>query len=377
MNANRPPEYVCEVSSRPHDPEWDAFLESVPGSQHLQTSLWAQLKSPDGWRAHRAVVRSAGRIVGGFQMFHRKVSIFGRAGYIPRGPVWVDDEVDLRRLLLDQIIALARAEHLSYLSVQATRNSARFADELLARGFRPSAFQVAPTATVLVDLTRSEAELHANLRSSVRRALRRAAARGVTVRIGSAGDLPAFHALLAASAQRHRFAPPALEYFRKMWDLFSRTDDIVLFITERNGEPVAAELDIAFGDTLVSKRAGWSGRHGDCNPNEMLVWSAMLWAKKNGRSVYDLDGMDPDVAGPLARGETIPPAIRNSRHEFKLGFGGDVVLLADTYEWFPSPIARSLHRAIWAPLLRSRRMRTWARRALGKTMSLNRKLRGR
>lgn len=76
--------------------EWDRFLESVPDNHHLQTSLWAELKSPSGWQASRLALRDNNKIVAGLQILHRPLSKFGRVGYGPRGPVFARDERGFR-----------------------------------------------------------------------------------------------------------------------------------------------------------------------------------------------------------------------------------------------------------------------------------------
>jgi hypothetical protein len=78
----------------------------------------------------------------------------------------------------------------------------------------------------------------------------------LTVRNGTGQDLSLLYTLFTATARRQGFTPPPAEYFHEMWHLFAASNAITLFIAERHGEPVSAELDITFGDTLVSKRAG-------------------------------------------------------------------------------------------------------------------------
>ena len=72
--------YRTRVSYESDDPAWDAFLAATPGGDHLQTSLWAQVKAPFGWRAARVVVTRDDRIVGGVQLLIRPLPLLGRLG---------------------------------------------------------------------------------------------------------------------------------------------------------------------------------------------------------------------------------------------------------------------------------------------------------
>ena len=83
---------------------------------------------------------------------------------------------------------------------------------------------------------------------------------------------------------------------------------------------------ISFGDTVVYKRGGWSGRHGDHRPNEFMHWSAMLWAQQNRYRYYDFDGVYPN--------------------QFKLGFGGAVLDRANTYVLSTGPLFGIVAKAI-------------------------------
>ena len=327
--------------------EWDRFLESVPDSHHLQSSLWAELKSPSGWQASRLALRENNKIVAGLQILQRPLSKFGRFGYAPRGPVFAGEDPRLPPRLMAEFETLVRAKQFRYVTVQPPRVGASFVKQLTAKGFSSAPFQAAPTATVLIDVQQPSETLFAGLRSGTRAAVRAGLANDLKVRTGNESDLPAFHSLLVATGQRHGFTPPALDYFRRMWRLFAPSDDIVLFVAEVGSEPVSAELDVTFGDTLVSKRAGWSGAHRKLHPNELVVWTALNWARERGLKYYDMEGFDPDLAHALARGETLPDEAKRTHHWFKLGFGGKVTLLPDNYEIVRVPLLGWAHRNVW------------------------------
>ncbi len=369
MNSSDQSPYRFDIASKPHDAEWDEFLEATPDSNHLQSSLWSQLKSKVGWRVLRLIARSDKTIVGGFQILHRRLPITGSVGYIPRGPVVARDDTALCKLILEKLDSIARTERLTYLAIQPPRRSAQFVPELLQHGFRPSAFELAPTATVLIDVNKSQAEMLAAMRKSRRRVIQKGLRGPITVRTGTERDLPAFHSLLVSTGRRHRFFPQAIEHFRTIWDLFSRSNKIVLFIAECSGEPVAGELDIAFGDTLVAKRAGWSGRHASDHPVELLVWAAINWAKQQGLKYYDMEGIDSDLARALIKGKPISRSFEQSHHVSKLGFGGEIILLPENIERVYPAILGQAHRNLWLRAAKLRLVRTIARQAFLRIVS--------
>jgi peptidoglycan pentaglycine glycine transferase (the first glycine) len=338
--------------------EWDRFLQSVPGSHHLQTSLWAELKRPSGWKSIRLALRQDAVVVGGLQILYREIYGLGRVGYCPRGPVLANDDDRLPALLMHELGELIRSERFRYLAVQPPAIGAAFVAPLVASGFRATPFQVAPTATVLVDLAQPPEALLGDMRASTRRAVRIGLSSPLVFREGALCDLPAFHALLVSTGVRRGFSPPPLDYFQRMWALFSPTEAVRLFIVELEGEAVAAELDVALGDTIVSKRAGWSGRHGKLHPNELLIWSAMKWARERGFKHYDMDGLDPELAECLATGLPVPGAMKESHHWFKLGFTSKATILPNNFELVRVPMLGWAHREVWCQWLDMTRRRS-------------------
>ncbi len=340
--------------------EWNRFLEAVPGSHHLQSTLWAELKGPLSWEADRVALRRKGAIVAAIQVLHRLVGGCVRVGYAPRGPVFAEENEQLSGLLISELLKLARRKKLGYLTVQPPQIGAGFVPVLLANGFAVAPFEVAPTATVLIDVQHSAADLLAGMRRSTRRAIHKHDSSQLRVRAGSESDLVTFHALLSATGQRHGFRPPNLEYFQNMWRLFAASDDIVLFLAEAHGEAVAAELDVTFGDTLVTKRAGWSGKFPELHPAVMVIWTALNWARDRGLRYYDMEGFDPVLARLVIEGAEIPDEGRQSHHWFKYGFGGKMVMLPENYETVRLSVLGQMYRTTWG-----RRLSALLRRWLG------------
>lgn len=46
---------IC-CSTAEDDPAWDAFVASLPGGSHVQTSMWARVKAVVHWRAVRIML---------------------------------------------------------------------------------------------------------------------------------------------------------------------------------------------------------------------------------------------------------------------------------------------------------------------------------
>jgi lipid II:glycine glycyltransferase (peptidoglycan interpeptide bridge formation enzyme) len=205
-------------------------------------------------------------------------------------------------------------------------------------GFRPSAVQAAPTATVVIDLTRSRDELLARMKGKTRYNVRIGLRKGVAVRGGDEADLATFHRLLAATGRRNDFSIHPFEYYQAVWRAFEPRGCVKLFIAEYAGQPIAALLALTFGNTVTYWRGAWGGEHGALHPNEALHWHAIEWAKQRGFRWYDLDGIEvsqaeglaPEASGKLYRADTT----------FKTGFGGEYQLFPGAHEYVANPVLR-------------------------------------
>lgn len=327
-------EYVATVASGA-DAEWDAVVHAARG-RHAQTAAWARVKASTDWKAERVEVHRNGAIVAGAQILTRRLPMLGRLGYLDGGPVVVDPAAV--EAVVNAVVGLCRRTRISNLVIDLPEGSESIVDTLRARGFVPSQVKTALAATLVVDLTQSEDEILAGMRSSTRRNIRKGERAGTVVRRGGPDDLPIVAELFGATADRQGFISADEGYLRTLYEELDPLGQCVLMIAESGGVPVSAMLGIVFGDRIVYKRGGWSGTHGDARPNEVMHWSAMQWAKAAGLRFYDFDGIEPAVARAIVTGTDGPEPTHVTR--FKLGFGGDVVMLPDSLSYLPNRCVR-------------------------------------
>lgn len=342
--------YQVTLSSDWEDPLWDDFLVSTPGGHHVQTSLWAQVKCSIGWRCARTVVTQGTQIVGGAQMLIRPFPVGGSVAYVSKAPLLRTNDSQLADLIVDSLVNQARQQRVQCLVVQPAVNYRGLTGAMARHGFLPTTIQVAPAATIIIDLKPGLQEILAGMKAHTRRNVRLSKRRGVTVREGHEEDLATYYQLLLTTSQRKGFDVFPEAYYRQMWVVLGSRGYLKLLIAEYGGEVVSAMLVIPFGDTLLNKLSVWSGQHGQAKPNEALQWAAIQWAKSHGYRYYDLEGIEPKVAKQLVGQGTIE--VDGTDHpltKFKLGFGGRVTLFPPAGAYVANPILRQA-----APLVLSR-----------------------
>jgi lipid II:glycine glycyltransferase (peptidoglycan interpeptide bridge formation enzyme) len=276
-------------------------------------------------------------------MLMRPLPGVGSLAYVPRGPLIADPGETTLDAILTGVRELARRERLLYLKIQPPVDRHDMESFLLARGFRHSGLEAAPTATVRIDLRRSPEDLLAQMRPTRRRNIRRAHRGEVTVRWGGADDLPAYHRTIQATAERQRFAPYPARYYEQMWRSFSPGGHAMLLVAEHRERVVASLMLIGFGDTVLFKMGGWTGEHREARVNELLHWKAMLFARSRGFRWYDLEGIATDVAMAIRERGAPTSLTYAGTTRFKLGFGGSVAVFPPAFD---APCRRGLGRGV-------------------------------
>jgi peptidoglycan pentaglycine glycine transferase (the first glycine) len=341
--------YDFHLSEAVEDPEWDAFVERSPGGNHVQTSLWGQVKAAADMRAVRVTATKNGSIVGGGQILFATIPIIGTIAYVSRGPLLKRNHGDISALLIDRIRSVAFDAGARHITIQPPIDGFELESTIEASGFRSTPVTVAPPASVVVDLAPSVEEILARMNKKTRYNIRLAERRGLTAREGSEEDLGAYLSMVESTAARQEFDPFPREYYRTMWKVLEPRGFLRFTIVEYEGKPLASMFAIPFGDRTISKLNVWSGEHGKHHPNELLHWEAIKWSKENGLDFYDFEGVDLEVARRATHQGTISQDLYRGVTSFKVGFGGELKLFPGAY--FDARNA-ALRWAYGAPILR-------------------------
>lgn len=327
---------------RLHDSEisetsWDAFVAGA-GGRIAQTSGWANVKSALGWEPVRVAICGDGPILAGAQVLVRRMGRVGSIGYLDGGPLVLGGDSDLARSVISELIQACSRHHIRNLTVDPVPGTGAVNSQLREAGFGSSHVKTALAATVEIVLDTDDDGLLARMKSTTRRNVRKSQKGTLEIHRTGQEGVADFHALMELTAQRQGFTSPSRGYFESMFDHLGGRGQVHLFIASRETVPVSAILVTAFGDRVVYKRGAWSGEHGDLRPNEGLHFAAMRWARDSGYRIYDMDGIEPDIAKLILSGAELPPLENVTR--FKLGFGGAVVLLPESMSYVPNRLLR-------------------------------------
>ena len=314
--------------------EWNRLLEAAPGGGHvLQSHEWGELKRAQGWRPLRfALERDGGEVAGAGQFLLRQTwPVPGYLMYSPKGP-WLDweDEEAVRAFFRGAAAAAARnGAHTLKIETEVREGQEREKALIRELGFEKFRWDLHGKATMLMDLSRSEEDLLAGMKSKMRYNVRLSARKGVrVVEDTSPEGEEDYWRLFQETAKRQGVVQRRTrDYFFYVWRKMREAGRANLFFAEHEGDRLAAMYVFTFGEkywymygasTDVIKR--------NLMAPSLLQWEVMRWAKGRGITYYDMMGI-PEL--DKLNDENHP---WYNVYKFKLGFGGEAVEFAGCYD---------------------------------------------
>lgn len=347
------------VTSPPSATEWNASLTTLPKAHVLQSWEWGAFKTRYGWQPTRRLWVDGARVRAAASILTRRAAR-GLASimYVPKGPALdYDDEPLLDRVLADLEHATQHARAL-FCKIDADVEASTLTGQAVAatlrrRGWRPSTEQVQFKNTICIDLTRTDDEMLAAMKSKWRYNVRLAQRKGVTVRQGSITDLGLLYHLYRETADRDGFVIRPEPYYEDAWGSFIQVGLAQPLIAEVKGEPVAMVIAFRFARQAWYMYGASRAIHRDKMPNHLLQWTAVQWAKEQGCTVYDMWGA-PDE---LVESDPLWGVYR-----FKRGFGGEFVEHIGAWDFPISHLGYWFYTAAMPRVLSVMRRRYWQRK---------------
>lgn len=303
--------------------QWDGFIASQPRAQFTQSWAWGEFRISRGQQIKRfALTDASGTWEAAALFIYFPKPLVGGYWYAPRGPVVRDD------LKASDVVS----RFLNELQSQNLSRSLFWRIEPV-----PSAISVSglvrshaymPASTLLVDLSKSEEELSKEMHEKTRYNIRVAERHGVTVRVATGEEgIETFLRLNDETAKRDGFVSQPSAYIRATYDFLAKRGMAQIRIAELDGKPLAASLEVVFGDTATYLYGASSSTSRNAMAPFALHWDAIRAAKTAGHKLYDFYGVNP--------ADTTSPYYKKSWEgitRFKLGWGGERVDYVGTWE---------------------------------------------
>lgn len=311
--------------------KWSEIIEKYPEANFLQSPSYAKMNELLGAKVITENFGSPSNpkeeTVGRALIIVRNAKR-GRYLEIPCGPLidWNDNK--LVREALAKIRKIATAEKCVFVRMRpqlpATAENLKLLENI---GLKKSPMHLAAEHTVIINLTKPEEELLANMRRQTRYEVRRASKLGITVEKSRSEEIfKEFHKVQADTAKRQNFVPPNLKTL--MAEREALDSEIYIASTAEN-EPVAYGLIIKDGKEAEYYEAASTLLNRKLPGAYALLWQAIKDLKAEGYERFNLWGIAP-AGQPNHRYAGVTT--------FKTGFGGDIVEYVPAHDMVISKI---------------------------------------
>ncbi len=254
----------------------------------LQSHAWKRVLCAD----HKEVIE----IVSGDKKFFgvvQKLPIVGTYVYVPRvrgiDETFIDAATQLQ-------CGWVRCDLSTQSDVDALNNGCKKSQK--------APHEMQPKTHLIVDITHTEEDLLAQMKSKTRYNIRLAEKKGVHVFATKKQQyIDAFIALVADTAQRKGVVFHEREHYENIITQLPK-DAIDLYVAKYNGKVVAANLVSFYKGTATYLHGATADVHRNVMAPFLLQWRAMCDAKEKGCVWYDFGGVFPDADDPGKKGIT-------------------------------------------------------------------------
>lgn len=320
---------VVESTVHP-DPQWDTFLNSIPGAEFEQSSLWAVVKMQDGWKPFRFIFRTGEKIIGGYQILIKEKKSLGRFGYAIKGPTYLHDYQDIAENIAQHLLDAANRLQCKFLIVQPPFIAPEIERYFERSGFAHERLLKIIQSSVVIDLENiTSDDIFAELKPKRRQNIKKAQKSGLIFSEGSYTDLQCFFDLMITTCNRIGVTPNprTINKLESIWEQFGSRDMIKMFFIESDGEKLCGITTILFGKKVYLWKFGWSGKKAKLHPNEYLYWKIIEWSVNNGYVSADfMDASGTIFPQKYKTCSIIPVNSVSGNSAIKTSFGGNITL---------------------------------------------------
>lgn len=321
------------------------FLINNESPQFLQSWQWGEFQKSLGKNVWRIGLKDNNQLIAICQVIENKLPLSKSYLYAPRGPVFKKNlssekkELALRVLLkgLRDITVETKTRHEFFIRVEP-------AIKINEIDFRKLKFKkvksVQPKDTLILDLTKNQEKLLAEMHQKTRYNIRLAEKKDIQIRKGSLSDFEIFWKLMEQTAERDNFHSHSKNYYNELLRSLENKKEggltVILWLAELQGKPVATALISYFNKTVTYLHGASDYNYRNLMAPFSLHWEIIKNAKKQGFDYYDFWGISPTQ-------------VKNEQKSwagltrFKKGFGGQEVNFAGTYDFVYNQLLYKLY----------------------------------
>ena len=273
--------------------EWDEFVTAHQDANFLQSWDFYEFYFSRGFDIVRRGIYDENDQLVGVYAGEVEPAKRGRHLAVAGGPIfdWTNPEV--KKLIFDDMELQAKKLKCTFVRVRPQlQNTPENAKTFQQLGFRKAPMYLSVEFAGILNLENSEEEILKNMRQRLRRALRKAEKNQITIeKTSDPKAIHDFYQIELQTAKRHDFYAFSEDFLTKQFAAFAKNDEAVLYIAKLDGEILAENFMIFYGNE-ASYHYGVSSELGTkYSGAPLLHMEAMRDARKRGIKRYNFWGI--------------------------------------------------------------------------------------
>ena len=273
--------------------EWDEFVTAHPDANFLQSWDFYEFYFSRGFDIVRRGIYDENDQLVGVYAGEVEPAKRGRHLAVAGGPIFDWSNPEVKKLIFDDMELQAKKLKCTFVRVRPQlQNTPENAKTFQQLGFRKAPMYLSVEFAGVLNLENSEEEILKNMRQRLRRALRKAEKNQITIeKTSDPKAIHDFYQIELQTAKRHDFYAFSEDFLTKQFAAFAKNDEAVLYIAKLNGEILAENFMIFYGNE-ASYHYGVSSELGTkYSGAPLLHMEAMRDARKRGIKRYNFWGI--------------------------------------------------------------------------------------
>lgn len=273
--------------------EWDEFVTAHPDANFLQSWDFYEFYFSRGFDIVRRGIYDENNQLVGVYAGEVEPAKRGRHLAVAGGPIFDWTNQEIKNLIFSDMKQQAKKLKCTFVRVrpqlQNTPENAKIFQQL---GFRKAPMYLSVEFAGVLNLENSEEEILKNMRQRLRRALRKAEKNQIIIeKTSDPKAIHDFYQIELQTAKRHDFYAFSEDFLTKQFAAFAKNNEAVLYIAKLNGEILAENFMIFYGNE-ASYHYGVSSELGTkYSGAPLLHMEAMRDARKRGIKRYNFWGI--------------------------------------------------------------------------------------
>ena len=273
--------------------EWDEFVTAHPDANFLQSWDFYEFYFSRGFDIVRRGIYDENNQLVGVYAGEVEQAKRGRHLAVAGGPIFDWTNQEIKNLIFSDMKQQAKKLKCTFVRVRPQlQNTPENAKTFQQLGFRKAPMYLSVEFAGVLNLENSEEEILKNMRQRLRRALRKAEKNQITIeKTSDPKAIHDFYQIELQTAKRHDFYAFSEDFLTKQFAAFAKNDEAVLYIAKLNGEILAENFMIFYGNE-ASYHYGVSSELGTkYSGAPLLHMEAMRDARKRGIKRYNFWGI--------------------------------------------------------------------------------------